>query len=44
MTEEAKPPIYEKHGCEKEGKRWKTTAIDGIIGKDKSYYCVKGSK
>ena len=30
--------------CEKEGKRWKSTAIDGINGKDKSYYCVKGSK
>ena len=30
--------------CEKEGKRWKSTAIDEINGKDKSYYCVKGSK
>jgi len=30
--------------CEKEGKRWKSTAIDGINGKDKSYYCVNGSK
>ena len=30
--------------CEKEGKRWKSTAIAGINGKDKSYYCVKGSK
>ncbi len=37
-------PMQDINQCEKEGKRWKTTAIDGINGKDKSYYCVKGSK
>ena len=37
-------PMPDINQCEKEGKRWKTTAIDGINGKDKSYYCVKGSK
>ena len=37
-------PMPDINQCEKEGKRWKTAAIDGINGKDKSYYCVKGSK
>ena len=37
-------PMPDINQCEKEGKRWKATAIDGINGKDKSYYCVKGSK
>ena len=37
-------PMPDINQCEKEGKRWKTTDIDGINGKDKSYYCVKGSK
>ena len=37
-------PMPDINQCEKEGKRWKSTAIDGINGKDKSYYCVKGSK
>jgi hypothetical protein len=37
-------PMPDINQCEKEGKRWKTTAIDGINGKDKSYYCVKGSR
>ena len=37
-------PMQDINQCEKEGKRWKSTAIDGINGKDKSYYCVKGSK
>lgn len=36
-------PMPDINQCEKEGKRWKSTAIDGINGKDKSYYCVKGS-
>ena len=37
-------PMPDINQCEKEGKRWKSTAIAGINGKDKSYYCVKGSK
>ena len=37
-------PMPDINQCEKEGKRWKSTAIDGINGKDKSYYCVIGSK
>ena len=37
-------PMPDINQCEKEGKRWKSTAIDGINGKDKSYYCVNGSK
>ena len=37
-------PMPDINQCEKEGKRWKTTAIDGINGNDKSYYCVKGSR
>ena len=37
-------PMPDINQCEKEGKRWKRTAIDGINGNDKSYYCVKGSK
>ena len=37
-------PMQDINQCEKEGKRWKSTAIDGIKGNDKSYYCVKGSK
>jgi len=37
-------PMPDINQCEKEGKRWKSTAIDGINGNDKSYYCVKGSK
>jgi hypothetical protein len=37
-------PMPDINQCEKEGKRWKATAIDGINDKDKSYYCVKGSK
>ncbi len=37
-------PMPDINQCEKEGKRWKITAIDGINGKDKSYYCVKGSR
>ena len=37
-------PMPDINQCEKEGKRWKSTAIDGINGRDKSYYCVKGSK
>jgi len=37
-------PMPDINQCEKEGKRWKETVIDGINGKDKSYYCVKGSK
>jgi hypothetical protein len=37
-------PMPDINQCEKEGKRWEGTAIDGINGKDKSYYCVKGSK
>lgn len=37
-------PMPDINQCEKEGKRWKSTAIDGINGKDKSYYCVKGSR
>ena len=37
-------PMPDINQCEKEGKRWKSTSIDGINGKDKSYYCVKGSK
>ena len=37
-------PMPDINQCEKEGKRWKATAIDGINGNDKSYYCVKGSK
>ena len=37
-------PMPDINQCEKEGKRWKTTAIDGINDKDKSYYCVKGSR
>ena len=37
-------PMPDINQCEKEGKRWKSTSIEGINGKDKSYYCVKGSK
>ena len=37
-------PMPDINQCEKEGKRWQSTAIDGINGKDKSYYCVKGSR
>ena len=37
-------PMPDINQCEKEGKRWKSTAIAGINGKDKSYYCVKGSR
>ena len=37
-------PMPDMNQCEKEGELWKSTAIDGINGKDKSYYCVKGSK
>ena len=37
-------PMPDINQCEKEGKRWKTTVIDGINGNDKSYYCVNGSK
>ena len=37
-------PMPDINQCEKEGKRWKSTAIDGINGKDKSYYCIRGSK
>ena len=37
-------PMLDINQCEKEGKRWKATAIDGINNKDKSYYCVKGSR
>ena len=37
-------PMPDINQCEKEGKRWKSTAVDGINGKDKSYYCVKGSR
>ena len=37
-------PMPDINQCKKEGKRWKSTAIAGINGKDKSYYCVKGSK
>ena len=37
-------PMPDINQCEKEGKRWKSTAIEGINGNDKSYYCVKGSK
>ena len=37
-------PMPDINQCKKEGKRWKTTAIDGIDGRLKSYYCVKGSK
>ena len=37
-------PMPDINQYEKEGKRWKSTAISGINGKDKSYYCVKGSR
>ena len=37
-------PMPDINQCEKEGRRWKSTAIDGIYGNDKSYYCVKGSR
>ena len=37
-------PMPDINQCEKEGNRWKSTAIDGIDTNDKAYYCVKGSK
>ena len=37
-------PMPDINQCEKEGKRWKSIAIDGINGNDKSFYCVKGSR